>query len=325
MDDVNKFYHAQKTCRDNDAVNKERINHTESWLRDDTVDYWRHQRMHRFIDPFLDLYPDSKWLTIGDGRFASEAQYIRRKAKDVTASDISEGMLLEAKNRNLIDKYSIENAEKLSFTDSSFDFILCKESYHHFPRPIIALYEMIRVARKAVILIEPNDSIFEELWRAKNVLDRGSFSFSDIARALLKRTGLLNLSRRLRKLKINPIKYCNATFEISGNFVYAVSKIEIAKVALGIGLPTIAFAGINDYYEYGVEFEKAAEDSELFRKVKNKIEKINKTNKSGIIIAVIFKVSPEENLRRSMRDMQFEIVDVPTNPYLQASSPISNS
>ena len=59
---------------------------------------------------------------------------------------------------NNIKNYKIENAENLSFEDKTIDFILCKESYHHFPRPMVALYEMLRVARNGVLLIEPNDA-----------------------------------------------------------------------------------------------------------------------------------------------------------------------
>jgi SAM-dependent methyltransferase len=45
-----------------------------------------------------------------------------------------------------------ENAEQLSFEDESFDFVLCKEAYHHFPRPMIALYEMIRRRCRLIVL-----------------------------------------------------------------------------------------------------------------------------------------------------------------------------
>lgn len=72
-------------------------------------------------------------------------------------TDISEYLLAEARRRGLITKYALENAERLSFADQSFDYVFCKESFHHFPRPYQALYEMLRVAREAVLLIEPND------------------------------------------------------------------------------------------------------------------------------------------------------------------------
>ena len=39
------------------------------------------------------------------------------------------------KQRQQIDDYSVENAERLSFADHQFDFAFCREAYHHMPRP----------------------------------------------------------------------------------------------------------------------------------------------------------------------------------------------
>lgn len=127
------------------------------WLEEDTVDAWRHRRMYQAIDPIIEAIPKAKWLTVGDGRYGKDAHYLLQKGCDVIASDISDFLLQEGKKAGYISNYKQENAEKLSFNDDEFDFIFCKESYHHFPRPMIALYEMIRVARQGVILIEPND------------------------------------------------------------------------------------------------------------------------------------------------------------------------
>ena len=52
----------------------------------------------------------------------------------------------------------IEDNEKLSFADSSFDYVFIAAALHHLPRPTIGLYELIRVAKYGVIVIEPNDS-----------------------------------------------------------------------------------------------------------------------------------------------------------------------
>jgi len=55
--------------------------------------------------------------------------------------------------------YSIENIEKLSFKNASFDLVFVKEALHHVPRPILGLYEMLRVSKKAIIFIEPADTL----------------------------------------------------------------------------------------------------------------------------------------------------------------------
>ena len=98
-------------------------------------------------------------MTVGDGRFGKDAHVVQSKdpSARVHATDISDMLLREAAATGYIKSFSRENAESLSFGDGEFDFVLCKESYHHFPRPMIALYEMIRVAGTGVILMEPTD------------------------------------------------------------------------------------------------------------------------------------------------------------------------
>ena len=49
------------------------------------------------------------------------------------ATDIGRSFLPLAKSQNLIDDYSVENVEKLSFVDNAFDCVFCKEAFHHFP------------------------------------------------------------------------------------------------------------------------------------------------------------------------------------------------
>lgn len=63
----------------------------------------------------------------------------------------------KGKEIGYIYNYSKENLESLSFNNESFDFVLCKESFHHLPRPYIGLYEMLRVSKIGVVLLEPYD------------------------------------------------------------------------------------------------------------------------------------------------------------------------
>ncbi|EMG38436.1 methylase involved in ubiquinone/menaquinone biosynthesis [Desulfocurvibacter africanus PCS] len=129
-----------------------------TWFREDTVDAWRHRRMYEMLDPLLTGDPGSSWLTVGDGRWGKDARYIHKKGGKVCATDITPNLLEHAKAIGFIPEYSVENAEKLSFANGSYDYVLCKEAFHHFPRPMIALYEMLRVATKGIVLIEPNDN-----------------------------------------------------------------------------------------------------------------------------------------------------------------------
>jgi ubiquinone/menaquinone biosynthesis C-methylase UbiE len=139
------------------TLNGEKAAQAKTWFEKDTVDSWRHQRMYQVLDPILVTKPEAKWLTVGDGRYGNDSKYITEKGCDALATDISEHLLKEAKDLGYITKYKVENAESLSFHDSEFDYVFCKESYHHFPRPMLALYEMLRVAKYGVLLVEPND------------------------------------------------------------------------------------------------------------------------------------------------------------------------
>ncbi len=63
------------------------------------------------------------------------------------------------------------DAEAMELADSSYDLVLAHEMLHHCRSPHKALLEMLRVSRRHVILLEPNNSL------AMRVLLRLRFSF----------------------------------------------------------------------------------------------------------------------------------------------------
>ncbi len=319
MESVRKRHDAQKAARDNDTNSEDRGRFLQSWLDESTVDAWRHDRMLSMMDPLWEAYPGATWLTIGDGRFAYETRYILRHdpGADVMTTDISEPIMRQAQERGLIQKYSTENCESLSFSDHKFDFVLCKESYHHFPRPYMALYEMLRVAKLAVVLLEPSDVVLsaKHLREYEEIKD-GHILMKDIVRALLRRMGVIPLLRRLRGFAPDDSKpdvACN--FEESGNFVYTISERELEKVALGIGMPVVAFKVFSDYYEEGVEFEKAVPGSVLFQKTQDKIAEAECNGANGMLSTILFHLEPG-NLRSGLVEHGYRIVDIPQNPYM---------
>jgi SAM-dependent methyltransferase len=94
----------------------------------------------------------------------------------------------------------VEDNEKLSFTDNYFDWSFIAASLHHLPRPTLGLYELLRVSKYGVIVIEPNDSL------------------------------LTKLATNLKMVQ---------EYEISGNYVYRISKRDLCKIAR---------SGYCDYY-----------------------------------------------------------------------------
>lgn len=86
----------------------------------------------------------------------------------------------------------IEDNERLSFPDNSFDFSFIAASLHHLPRPVLGLYELLRTSKYGVIVIEPNDS-----WLTR----------------LASKTGLAQ------------------EYEVHGNYVYRFSRKDVKKIA----------------------------------------------------------------------------------------------
>jgi len=272
----------------------------KNWFDKPTTDLWRHLRMLVVLDPFLNIYKNTSWITIGDGRFGTSATYIERHGSSALATDIGLRLLEIAKSNQMITEFAYANAEQIPFADEAFDFAYCKQSYHHFPRPMLAVYEMLRVSKKAIIFTEPHD-----------------FSPPPFTRALLQKT-----KHRVRKLLGKSIPHHDTgNYEEIGNYIYSISVREFEKVALGLGLPCIAYKRFDDIYLNGVEAEIFSPDAPLYKKIKS-ILKIKKLSHSlgltlpNSIQMVVFKTEPAEDLIVALKKDGFKIVPFSSNPYL---------
>jgi ubiquinone/menaquinone biosynthesis C-methylase UbiE len=279
-----------------------------NWFESGTVDLWRHLRMFSQLDPFLEQFKDASWLTVGDGTYGTASIYVHRMGSHALPVDINDSLLGLSKEQGLIQDYRRENAESLSFPDGSYDFCLCKEAYHHFPRPMVALHEMIRVSKKAVILIEPAD------WLP-----------SPVPRRILQ-----VLKNRVKKTLGRPIPHSDTgNYEPVGNYVYNVSEREIQKCALGLHLPAVGFKRFHDVYFEGVEFEKFDQNGELLRKTRRELLKNDLLCKLGLsvqnhISAAIFKEAPNDGLRLKLKAIGYDVIDLPQNPYHSFSKQNAN-
>jgi ubiquinone/menaquinone biosynthesis C-methylase UbiE len=270
---------------------------------ENTVGAWRHQRFFSAVDPFIQDNPYATWLTVGDGGYGIDAHYIESKGASVIASDISTHLLEQAHEAGYISEYARENAEAISLPDNSIDYLFCKHACHHFPRPYIAIHEMLRVARKAVILEEPADPYVCRRWTQ------------------LPLTHLRRLVNRLVASRNGKHDY-----EPVGNYLYKFSEREFEKLALGMGLTTVAFRGINDFYHPALARATITPCS-----VKGLLEKLLVGAQDGlmyagllqpvVLVATLFKSAPTAELRKALRQGRYAIVDLPGNPYVSAQTP----
>lgn len=264
-----------------------------------SINHWLQEVFFSCLTPFIKSKSNT-WLTVGDA-YGHDAMYLlNNNVKDVIATDLNDDLLAVSKEIGLVNKYSAENAEKLSFSDNSIDYILCKESYHHFPRPYAALYEMIRVAKKGIIIIEPQDPI------SKMPL-------------------LLFLSNVLEKIKVgltNKLWKNRFSYEAVGNFVYKTSEREFEKFAAGLNLPLVAIKSVNPNFWFpGSDKIPANLEEKKFKiilfkkKIRDVLSRLGIFPSQTLSIAV-FKNLPEEDLRRSLKANGYKLIEIPKNPYL---------
>jgi ubiquinone/menaquinone biosynthesis C-methylase UbiE len=253
-----------------------------------------------FLAPFFD--PNKTWLTVGDYS-GLEANYLLQRSQNVVASDLSDAMLKEAKSDGLIKEFSKQNVERLTYNDNSFDYVVCKEAFHHFPRAYLGLYEMIRVSKTATVLVtEPIDilSKMSLLVIIKNICDR------------------------INPLFINKIWRNRFSWETVGNYVFKISEREIEKIAMGMGLPCIAFKRY-DNFKSNTTINGIMDvpiNQKLYRKIKLKLAMRNFISSLGIIphgslCCIIFKQQPSEKVIMGMKDRGFITIPLPKNPYLK--------
>lgn len=253
------------------------------------------------LDPLLQQ-KNKNWLTLGDA-YGFDAQYILHSDNQALATDLNTDFLNIALKEGIISACKAENAENLSFDDDSFDYVLCKESYHHFPRPYTAVYEMIRVARSAVVIIEPQDPVIKMplLLFFNNVF-----------------AAFPNLISKVWKNRFS--------YEPVGNFVYKVSEREFEKITAGLGLKVVAFKKINpNFWFKGAEYVTKTNKKYVFRFIQIKKKLLDFLVKIKIIpaqtlVSIIFKTPPDSATINLLKQDGYKLVTIPKNPYLDSLS-----
>jgi hypothetical protein len=120
---------------------------------------------------------------------------------------------------------------------------------------------------------------------------------------------LKNILDRFDRKWIDSIWKNHYSFETVGNYVFKISEREIEKMAMGIGLPCIAFKRFNMFP--GISPEKSRRKVK-FRDLLCRLHLIP----YSFLCCVLFKHSPEQDVIRTMKQMGYTVIPLPQNPYL---------
>lgn len=116
------------------------------------------EKFRRSVMGLEDLLPGATVLTICGGS-GVDAEFLARAGAHVILSDISVGVVLQARERakrfGLDLALLVADAEALPFRDGAVDLVYVHDGLHHLERPALGLAEMARVARRAVSVSEP--------------------------------------------------------------------------------------------------------------------------------------------------------------------------
>jgi SAM-dependent methyltransferase len=111
------------------------------------------------------LHPAGQSVLVVCGGVGGEGVFLSRCGfTDVTVSDLSEEALEVCRSLEPAIRTMPLNAENMAeIPDASYDLVLVQDGLHHLPRPVLGFTEMLRVARKAVIVIEPHEGLVGRL------------------------------------------------------------------------------------------------------------------------------------------------------------------
>lgn len=260
---------------------------TSTFNKNEKINDFRHFRIINIINPLILYFKNKTWLTIGDGQYGSDARILKSIENEmkVYPSDISSELLEELVNEGVFENVYEINAESINFDNESFDIVFCKEAYHHFPKAYVGLYEMLRISKECLILLEPRDQY------PKSILQK----FKDL---------FFHKPHQL--------------FENVGNFVFTFSENEAFKISTGLQLDCFFYKGYEDFFSK--TFEKLS-----YRKAKlyfnlvlifKKLATLFHYKKSGHLVVVFFKNPPNLILKDKMIEMGYKYISVPKNPYV---------
>ena len=102
------------------------------------------------------------------GGAGGEASYLRKAGfARVVNSDFSSEAVARARERDPDIESLVINAQDNHLPDEAFDLVFVQDGLHHLPRPASGLNEMLRVAKRAVVVLEPHTGLVARLMGTK--------------------------------------------------------------------------------------------------------------------------------------------------------------
>ena len=272
-----------------------------------TVDAWRHLRMVDFAACFKDSA--DTWLTVGDA-YGHDAHMLGLQGLGkVIASNLETSNLHNGHLAGAVGEYRQINAEHIALEDNSVDYVMCKEALHHMPRPMMAIYEMVRVARKGVVFIEPQDKLID--WP----LGKNTATYRERVPAdAVGEKVSFKLQSTDAEISSNYIDWWE---DGPFNYVYTLSNREVRKMALGMGLSAYATKNFNDFFAPEWASQPATPDSEGLRKTKEQIALHDLACTQGstpyaYLTGMLFKQAPAPAVVQALTALGYAYTITPT-------------
>ena len=156
----------QKSAFDSAYLNESYHRWSFHYTDDPLTRYARDRRLNKAVAHILSqlrltLNDIRHWdVLIVCGGVGGEGTFFANKGfHSVTNSDFSENALRLCNRFDPRLRTLQLNAEHLDLPDNSYDLVVVQDGLHHLSRPVLGYTEMLRVSRKATVVIEPHTGI----------------------------------------------------------------------------------------------------------------------------------------------------------------------
>jgi ubiquinone/menaquinone biosynthesis C-methylase UbiE len=174
------------------------------------------------------------------GGVGGEATYLRKAGfGKVVNSDFSEQATARSLERDPQIEAIVLNAQEMNLPDDLFDIVLVQDGLHHLPRPVSGLNEMLRVARRAAIVIEPHTGLVANMigqrWETHDQTINFVFRWN---RWIFEQVVLNQLLKNFRA--VQPIRvwdHSGAVSKVSRKLGFKILDAQIAKLVYALLTP----------------------------------------------------------------------------------------